>query len=162
MDKTSKELQLKFLSNKIARLEMQIKALEAKKAQSLEEYKKILNSLEDTFNPKAVFTNTSLKLYLYSDHVDIYDPLHESAPLRFYKDDIRAIEIVLSDNEDFASFRFNPLGSQLLSEAEFESNKDCSSIITKEEGQKIHSLFQENWPDVALTLRTGLNQRYYW
>lgn len=41
MDKNSKELQLKFLSDKIARLEMQIKALEAKKAQSLEEYKKM-------------------------------------------------------------------------------------------------------------------------
>ncbi len=162
MDKNSKELQLKFISDKIARLDMQIKALEAKKTQSLEEYKKILNSLESTFNPKAVFTNASLKIYLYSDHVDIYDPLHESSPLRFYKEDIKAIEIVLSDNEDFASFRFNPMGSKILSEAEFESNKDCSSVITIEEGRKIHSLFQENWPDTSLTLRTGLNQRYYW
>lgn len=162
MDQNSKELQLKFISDKIARLDMQIKALEAKKAQALEDYKRILSSLENTFNPKAIFTNNSLKIYLYADHADIYDPLHESAPLRFYKDDIKAIEIVLSDNEDFASFRFNPFSSQLLSEAEFESNKDCSSIITIEEGKKIYQLFHDNWPDIALNLRTGLNQRYYW
>lgn len=162
MDKNSKELHLKYLSEKIARLEMQIKALEDKKAAAVDEYKKVLNSLEDNFCQKAIFTNETLRIYLYPDHVDIYDPLHEAGPLSFHKDDIRNIEIVLSDTEDFSSFRFNVIESKILSEAEFESNKDCSSIITKEEGKRIFDLFKKNWPEIHTTIRTGLNQRYYW
>lgn len=162
MDKNSKELHLKYLSEKIARLEMQIKALEEKKATALSEYKKVLSTLEDSFCPKATFSNDTLKIYLYPEHVDIYDPLHEAAPLRFHKEDIKNVEIVLSDNEDFASFRFNAIDSKILSEAEFESNKDCSSIITIEEGKQIFELFKTHWPEIQITMRTGLNQRYYW
>lgn len=162
MDKNSKELHLKYLSDKIARLEMQIKALEEKKATALAEYKKVLSTVEDSFCPKATFVNDTLKIYLYSAHVDIYDPLHEAAPLRFHKEDINNIEIVLSDNEDFASFRFNAIDSKILSEAEFESNKDCSSLITAAEGKRIFELFKTNWPEIKTTIRTGLNQRYYW
>lgn len=162
MDKTSKELQLKYTGEKIARLDMQIKALEDKKAKALEEYRRLLKSCEEYSQPIAVFNSSELKIFLYADHVDIYDPLHETAPFSFNKDDINAIEVVLSDYQDFSSFRFNPMDSALLSEAEFESNKDCSSHPTIEDGKKIYALFKDNWGDKEITLRTGLNQRYYW
>lgn len=162
MDKTSKELQLKYVGEKIARLDMQIKALEEKKAQALEDYRKLMKSCEEYCQPLAIFNNSELRIFLYSDHVDIYDPLHESAPFSFNKDDVDAIEVVLSDDQDFASFRFNPMENALLSEAEFESNKDCSSHPTIEDGKKIYALFKDNWGDKKVTLRTGLNQRYYW